>query len=68
MDAAVPMLDAELRSRTVEQLAQLVLLAQVHRHFAAGWITRPTFDRRWGGSWLGSAAGPVSGARFTARE
>ncbi len=44
--AAIPLLAEDLRARTVEQLAQLVSLAQVYRHFAAGWITRPTFDRR----------------------
>lgn len=70
--AAVPMLAEDLRPRTVEQLVQLVSLAHVYRHFAAGWITRPTFDRRCREIVARlddqSGVGPVSGGRLTARE
>ena len=38
--ATVPLLPEDVRPRAVEQLAQLVLLAQVYRRFSAGWIAQ----------------------------
>ena len=43
---ALPLLPEDVRSRSADQLAELVMLAQTYRHFSAGWITRSTLDRR----------------------
>lgn len=39
-------LPVHLRSRPAEALAVLVMLAQDHRHYAQGWISRRTLRRR----------------------
>ncbi|HEU5473173.1 MAG TPA: hypothetical protein VFV67_21220 [Actinophytocola sp.] len=44
--ALVPRLTEEGRRRAAEYLAELVMLAQAYRHFAAGWITRRELERR----------------------
>lgn len=42
----VSKLDDAARRRAADYLAELVLLAQAHRHFAAGWIGRRELDER----------------------
>ncbi|MBB5154251.1 hypothetical protein [Saccharopolyspora phatthalungensis] len=42
----LPQLPVELRRRCADQLAELVLLAQSYRHFAAGWISRQELELR----------------------
>lgn len=39
-------LPVHLRSKPAEALAVLVMLAQDHRHYAQGWISRRTLRRR----------------------
>jgi hypothetical protein len=34
------------RRRSAEYLAELVMLAQAYRHYAAGWIAKDELDRR----------------------
>ncbi|WP_460958121.1 hypothetical protein [Parasphingorhabdus pacifica] len=42
----VPHLSAEARRESADYLAELVMLAQVYRHFAAGWISRHELEHR----------------------
>ncbi|GAA2821499.1 hypothetical protein GCM10010470_65960 [Saccharopolyspora taberi] len=42
----VPGLPPELRKRSADHLAELVLLAQSYRHYAAGWIDRRELEHR----------------------
>jgi len=42
----VPGLDDAARRRAADHLAELVLLAQANRYFAAGWISRRELDER----------------------
>ncbi|GAA0508292.1 hypothetical protein GCM10011581_19760 [Saccharopolyspora subtropica] len=42
----LPQLPDELRRRHADHLAELVLLAQSYRHYAAGWISRRELDKR----------------------
>jgi hypothetical protein len=44
--ALVRALPVHQRTRPVEKLAALVMLAQAYRHYAAGWITRRELRRR----------------------
>ncbi|MEV0082442.1 hypothetical protein [Saccharopolyspora sp. NPDC050642] len=42
---SLPRLPEDLRRRHADHLAELVLLAQAYRHYAAGWITRQELER-----------------------
>ena len=42
----LPRLPPELRQRSADHLAELVMLSQAYRHFAAGWIGRRELERR----------------------
>lgn len=42
----LPQLPEPLRRRSADHLAELVMLGQAYRHYAAGWITRAQLDRR----------------------
>jgi hypothetical protein len=42
----VSRLPEDSRRRASDYLAELVLLAQAYRHFAAGWISRRELERR----------------------
>lgn len=44
--ALVSRLPEESRRRAADYLAELVMLAQNYRHFAAGWISRKELERR----------------------
>ncbi|MGW1681741.1 hypothetical protein [Saccharopolyspora sp. NPDC002376] len=44
--ASLPLLPPDLRRRQADHLAELVLLAQNHRHYAKGWITCRELERR----------------------
>ncbi|HEV2784249.1 MAG TPA: hypothetical protein VGX25_33100 [Actinophytocola sp.] len=44
--AFVARLPEEHRRRACDFLAELVMLAQAYRHYAAGWIDRRELDRR----------------------
>ena len=44
--ALVSRLPEDSRRRAADYLAELVMLAQSYRHFAAGWITRRELERR----------------------
>jgi hypothetical protein len=42
----LPHLPVEIRQRSADHLAELVLLGQAYRHFAAGWISRRELEHR----------------------
>ncbi|MCI2422279.1 hypothetical protein MOQ72_33090 [Saccharopolyspora sp. K220] len=42
----LPRLPAYLRQRCADHLAELVLLGQAYRHFAAGWISHRELEHR----------------------
>jgi hypothetical protein len=44
--ALVSRLPEDSRRRAADYLAELVMLAQSYRHFAAGWITRRELEHR----------------------
>lgn len=44
--ALVSRLPEDSRRRAADYLAELVMLAQSYRHFAAGWISRKELERR----------------------
>ncbi|GAB3913726.1 hypothetical protein GCM10029964_123730 [Kibdelosporangium lantanae] len=44
--ALVPRLPEDSRRRAADYLAELVMLAQNYRHFAAGWMSRKELERR----------------------
>lgn len=49
VDAQLPLLSAlseDGRRRSADYLAELVMLAQAYRHYAAGWIDRRELERR----------------------
>ena len=49
VDSQLPLLAAlpeASRRRSASYLAELVMLAQAYRHFAAGWIDRRDLDQR----------------------
>lgn len=49
MDAQLPVLSSlseDSRRRAADYLAELVMLAQAYRHYAAGWIDRRELERR----------------------
>lgn len=49
VDSQLPLLTAlpeARRRRSADYLAELVMLSQAYRHYAAGWIDRRELDRR----------------------
>ncbi|MGP4018577.1 hypothetical protein [Saccharopolyspora sp. 5N708] len=42
----LPQLPVEMRQRCADHLAELVLLGQAYRHFAAGWISHRELEHR----------------------
>ena len=49
VDSQLPLLTAlpeDRRRRSADYLAELVMLSQAYRHYAAGWIDRRELDRR----------------------
>ncbi|GAA0557735.1 hypothetical protein GCM10009533_64080 [Saccharopolyspora spinosporotrichia] len=44
--ALLPQLSPEARQRSADHLAEMVMLGQAYRHYAAGWISRRELERR----------------------
>jgi hypothetical protein len=70
VDSQLPLLTAlpeGRRRRSADYLAELVMLSQAYRHYAAGWIDRRELDRRGHGvlDRLGELRATPSAAQVT---
>lgn len=68
--ALVSRLPEDSRRRAADYLAELVMLAQSYRHFAAGWITRKELEKRGAATMqrLSELRRPHEPAQFTEQD